>query len=215
LNKIPRGIKAERRYRYAELEQIGRQFRRRIGLAAHQKIDALGLYDRIQDYPVIVNRKRYRLGCRIGQLDNGLEAQAQFLPDRQEYEVVLTGKTYDWLEAGNPRGTWGFIHEVNHITLHPNLLQRLAGLSPISQAALYKGEPKPHAFCEDTEWQADALTGAVIMPAEGIRAIEARSRIGDVLLVRRIAQVYGASPEAASYRLHIYRKYCMELLSYA
>jgi len=213
LTKVPRGIKAERPYSYADLEQVGLQFREQIGLSARQKVDALGLYDTIQDYPVVVAGRSYQLGCRVGKLDDGLEAQAQFLPDRQEYEVVLTEETYKWLETGNPRGTWGFIHEVDHIVLHPNLLQSLAGLSPISRAALYRGGPKTHRFCEDTEWQADALTGAVIMPAEGIRIIESDSRRGDSLLVQEIARAFGASPEAASHRLDTYRRQRTNLLA--
>jgi hypothetical protein len=212
VTKTPRGIKAERPYSYAALEDVGRRFRRQVGLSVHQRIDALGLFDRIQDYPLRVDGQRYRIGCRVGPLDAGLEAQAQFLPDRQEYEVVLTEETYGRLETGNPRGTWSLLHEVDHILLHPNLLQHLAGLSPISRAALYRGDPKAHRFCEDTEWQADALTGAIIMPADGIRRIEAQSRSNDLLLVPKIAQAFGASLEAASNRLETYRRHRMKLL---
>jgi hypothetical protein len=213
MNKIPRGIKAERAYGYIDLELEGQSLRRQIGLSPHERIDALRLYDEIQEQPLVVSGKSYPVGCRVGYLDDGLEAQAQFLSDRQEYEVVLTPETYGWLEVGNPRGTWGLLHEVDHVRLHPILLQKLAALSPISRAALYRGQPKMHRFCEDTEWQADALTGAALMPAAGIWRIEVEIGRDHRMLVQRIMTQYGVSREAATNRLYTYRKHQADLLS--
>jgi hypothetical protein len=212
VRREPRGIKAERRYSYEDLEAVALRFRHRIGLTPYQRIDSLSLFDRIQDLKIRIGSQHFGLGCRVGHLVDGLEAQAQFLPDRQEFEVVLTEKTYSWLEAGNPRGAWSFVHEVDHILLHSALLRSLASLSPHSREALFRGTPKKHTFCEDTEWQADALTGAVIMPALGIHQIESASKSGDSWLVQKIAAAFGASPEAAAHRLNTYRNHSAQLL---
>jgi hypothetical protein len=212
VRREPRGIKAERPYSYGDLEAVALQFRQTIGLSPHERIDALKLFDQVQDLKILVGVKQFGLGCRVGHLADGLEAQAQFLPDRREFEVVLTEETYRWLEEGNPRGSWSFIHEVDHIQLHSSLLRSLASLSPISREALFRGRPKNHRFCEDTEWQADALTGAVIMPALGIHRIETASESDGPWLIQKIAVAFGASPQAAAHRLDTYRNHSTQLL---
>lgn len=100
------------------------------------------------------------------------------IPERKI--VVVREDVYDGLFNDDVFSRSTVIHELSHIVLdHAVTLHRGATL----------GE---HQFFEDSEWQAKALTAAVMMPIERCR--EARS-------AHELAQLCGTSAKAAGYRI--------------
>ncbi|TLS18457.1 MAG: ImmA/IrrE family metallo-endopeptidase [Betaproteobacteria bacterium] len=99
--------------------------------------------------------------------------------------VVVRQDVYDGLHDGAVFSRSTVIHELSHIVLkHDVTLHRGAVLGQ-------------HRFYEDSEWQAKALTAAVMMPLEACR--QARNE-------RELAEMCGTSVEAASYRLERLQK---------
>ncbi|MBC7470292.1 MAG: ImmA/IrrE family metallo-endopeptidase, partial [Ramlibacter sp.] len=94
--------------------------------------------------------------------------------------VVLRRDVYDGLFNGSVFSRSTVIHELSHIVLaHHVTLHRGAVLGQ-------------HKFYEDSEWQAKAMTAAVMMPVEACQ--EARG-------AHHLAEMCGTSVEAATYRL--------------
>lgn len=111
--------------------------------------------------------------------DEKLEDCAAFtIPS--ENLVVVRQDVYDGLHTGAVFSRSTVIHELAHIVLkHDVTLHRGAVLGQ-------------HKFYEDSEWQAKALTAAVMMPLQACRK---------VLNPFELAEMCGTSVEAASYRL--------------
>lgn len=215
MNRQPRGIRAERSYSHVQLESAALGFRKAVGFAENEPIDGLKFYDQIQDYNVVLNGKKYPIFCRVDRLVDGAEAQAVFDPDESAYEIVLSEQTYEWLEDRHPRGKHSLIHECAHVVLHPKLLQQLSLMPVPEKAALYRGGLVPHKFFEDTEWQADALTSAITMPAKAINRLEReRERKHNFLtLDGEMAERFGVSQQAAGFRLNTYQNRKEQLLA--
>ncbi|GHC37351.1 hypothetical protein GCM10010096_03530 [Alcaligenes pakistanensis] len=94
--------------------------------------------------------------------------------------VVLREDVYDGLFTGSRFSNSTVIHELAHIVLnHSVTLHRDAVLGQ-------------HKFYEDSEWQAKALTAAIMMPIEACRQASCAGEL---------AQLCGTSEEAATYRL--------------
>lgn len=99
------------------------------------------------------------------------------IPERRL--IVLREDVYDGLFEESVFSRSTVIHELSHIVLeHAVTLQR----GPIGQ----------HRFCEDSEWQAKALTAAVMMPLAACRSVSSEFDL---------AQLCGTSVQAANYRL--------------
>jgi len=110
---------------------------------------------------------------------NELEDCAAFtIPERGL--VVIREDVYNGLFEESPFSRSTVIHELAHIALgHAVTLHRGAVLGQ-------------HRFCEDSEWQAKALTAAIMMPLEA--CLKARSP-------HHLAEMCGTSEQAAKFRL--------------
>ncbi|WP_232243421.1 ImmA/IrrE family metallo-endopeptidase [Paraburkholderia sp. SOS3] len=112
------------------------------------------------------------------EVDELQDCAAFTIPERNI--VVLREDVYEGLFDDSPFSRSTVIHELSHIVLrHAVTLHRGAILGQ-------------HKFYEDSEWQAKALTAAVMMPIEVCRA--ARS-------AHELAQMCGTSAQAAGYRI--------------
>lgn len=99
------------------------------------------------------------------------------IPERRL--IVLREDVYDGVTDENVFSRSTVIHELSHIVLeHAVTLQR----GPIGQ----------HRFFEDSEWQAKALTAAIMMPLAVCRSVSSAFDL---------AQLCGTSVQAATYRL--------------
>jgi len=94
--------------------------------------------------------------------------------------IVLREDVYDGLFTDDVFSRSTVIHELAHIVLnHAVTLHRGAILGK-------------HQFCEDSEWQAKALTAAVMMPIAACRAAHSPNEL---------AQMCGTSVQSARYRM--------------
>jgi len=118
-------------------------------------------------------------------------------------DVLLSPDTYDLLEAGIPRAAYCLVHEFSHAVLHGNQLRQLAELPQPSQIAFHRGAHQPHPMYLDTEWQANALAAAILMPARGLSDLEQ----GPGGLSERVVSArFGVSAKAAQIRINIYQE---------
>lgn len=121
---------------------------------------------------------RANFDIRIEQNEQLDDCAAFTIPS--ENLVVVRQDVYDGLHSGSVFSRSTVIHELSHIVLkHDVTLHRGAVLGQ-------------HRFYEDSEWQAKALTAAVMMPLAACKlAIDAYE----------LAEMCGTSLEAATYRL--------------
>lgn len=98
----------------------------------------------------------------------------------EQHLIVIRADVYEGLFQDSPFSRSTVIHELAHIALgHAVTLHRGAVLGQ-------------HRFCEDSEWQAKALTAAVMMPLEACkRAFSAQ----------HLAEMCGTSQQSATIRL--------------
>lgn len=112
----------------------------------------------------------------ISELD---ECAAFTVPD--EKLIVLREDVYDGIFDGNPFSRSTVVHELAHIVLR-------------HAATLHRGAPVvQHKFYEDSEWQAKALTAAIMMPLEACLAVRSAFELSEIT---------GTSLQAATYRLN-------------
>lgn len=94
--------------------------------------------------------------------------------------VVIRQDVYDGLHAGSVFSRSTVIHELAHIVLKHDV-------------TLHRGFTHgQHRFFEDSEWQAKALTAAVMMPLSLCKSVRGAAEL---------AELCGTSVESASYRL--------------
>ncbi|MBC3363480.1 ImmA/IrrE family metallo-endopeptidase [Pseudomonas sp. SWRI154] len=111
----------------------------------------------------------------VAELD---ECAAFTIPDQGL--VVVREDIYELLQKGNVFGRSTVIHEMAHIVLkHAAKLHRGAQL-------------KKHQFYEDSEWQAKALTAAIMMPLEACKEAES---------AEHLAKICGTSVQSARFRI--------------
>ena len=210
MSKAPSGVRADFGYSYRDLERIAAYVREQLSLSPTKPVDALRLFDGLEisvrdgmgrDIPVRGN---------VIELDES-EGFAKYDSERRVIEILASTETYDWLEHDYPRGRFFVAHEWGHCLLHTDQLVRIAKLPKDRQAALHHGnEGDEHPIFRDTEWQANAFASAFLMPARGIYALE--QDLGDTIDPIEIAEHFGASLEAASYRFEQYTNRKVELL---
>ena len=195
------GVRADRGYSYQELERIAAYVRDRLNYSPTEAIDTLLLFDGL-DMEVQDGTGR-DIPIRGGVIDlNGSEGYAKYDRDGCVIEILASPETYHWLETGYPRGGFFVAHELGHCLLHTDQLVRLAQMPKVQQAALHRGgQEVAHEAYRDTEWQANAFAGALLMPARGLLILE--QQYGE-LSPATIAEHCHVSAEAATYRLELY-----------
>lgn len=121
----------------------------------------------------------YRV-AKVTELD---DCAAFTIPDMKL--VVMREDVYEGLFDGSRFSHSTVIHELSHIALgHAVTLHRGAAAGA-------------HKFYEDSEWQAKAMTAALMMPPEAFRQAPSPAAL---------AALCGTSVEAASYRIERLRK---------
>lgn len=136
---------------------------------------------------------RYRIDCRkvlektlpqagfyihVSEVSNMPDCAAFTIPD--DDLIVFREDIYDLVQTDNVYGRSTVIHEMSHIVLK-------------HAATLHRGSPAGrHRHFEDSEWQAKALTAAIMMPINVCRTISSASAL---------ARACGTSVQAAGYRL--------------
>lgn len=159
---------------YAKIEAAAEQLRAALPLmkdpAKRFTLDAWRILE--QTLP------RAGFNYKVGELAELHNLAAFTIPDVRL--IVIRSDVYDGLFSGSVFSASTVVHEMCHIALgHAVTLQR-------GSAA---GE---HEFYEDSEWQAKAMTAALMMPIAACKLARTPERV---------AALCGVSLEAAEYRL--------------
>ena len=203
------GVRADRGYSYQRLEKIATHVRDRLDCSPTEAINALRLFDGLDITVRDGTGQAIPIRGRVIEL-NDSEGFAKYDGDHRIIEILASPKIYEWLEEGYPRGGYFVAHELGHCLLHTDQLVRLAQMPKAQQAALHRGgQVVAHETYQDTEWQANAFAGALLMPARGLLALEQKY---DELSPAIIAEHFRVSTQAASYRFDLYNTRGQELL---
>ena len=203
------GVRADRGYSYRKLEKFAAFVRDQLNYSPTEAINTLLLFDGL-DIEVRDGTGRDIPICGSVIEINGSEGYTKYDGDRCVIEILASPETYDWLEKGYPRGGFCVAHELGHCLLHTDQLVRLALLPAAQQAALHRGgQEVAHEAYQDTEWQANAFAGAMLMPAQGLLVLEQEhGELSEAI----IAEHFHVSTEAAGNRLKLYNDRKEQLL---
>jgi hypothetical protein len=205
-----RGIRAAAIRTYAGLERAAINLRRVVAptLAVDRALPGQELFENLGAYSITVGSKQYGFTYDVRDLPSGVEGQARYERDDDEFVVVLSPETYAALERGVPRARFCLAHEIGHLVLHPLELMRLAAI-PHESPALSRRQTSNHPAYLDTEWQANSFAAALLMPAAGIVSVERSVR---ALVPLHLQARFEVSAEAADIRLRTFRARRRELL---
>lgn len=203
------GVRADSSWSYQRLEGLAAHVREQLNLRADEAIDPLELFEDL--HKISIRRSSgVEMPLRGGVISlEDSEGYTRFDAGRGVLEILASERTYEWLEQGHPRAGYFVVHELGHCVLHTDQLVRLARMPTEQQAAFHRGR-QGHRACDDTEWQANAFASALLMPAQGVAAVE---RQNGGLTVSMIVDCFRVSREAATYRLDLFTARRRELLT--
>jgi hypothetical protein len=206
----PRGYRATESHSYAGLERMAASIRIRLGFAATSRLPGVELFERLDSFSVRVEHRRISLDYAVlPELPRGVEAQTRYDATSGKILIELPEAGYRALQREQPHVRFSLLHEIAHAFLHPLLLLRFSGM-PEMHVALLRGVNTGHALCDDSEWQADALSAALLMPAAALLEMEKAGTLEEVT----IAKECGVSIPAATIRLRIFEERRNALLRY-
>jgi hypothetical protein len=195
------GIPADRARSYLSIESEATSVRNILGCDPSERIDVWHFFNfQLGEICLEVGGKDIDIVEVIE--DCKPEGMSRWDCEAGRLELVLSADTYDLLRSDHIRARYTVLHEFGHIIQHTAQIIRLAGLSLTSQIALHRLKTE-HAAYLDTEWQANAFASAMLMPATGVRELTNQNA---ELRANQIARHFGASEEAARYRLESVRR---------
>ncbi len=206
-----RGFKADKGRSCADVERAARYVRTVImpELSAGAPFPDLTAFENLHEHSVGFDEREIPLEPAVNPLPAGVEALAMHDTERDKIIVTLSPETYAGLEAHYPRARFCLCHELGHACLHSRELIRLGRLS-YHDAALLRGKSPSHPAYLDTEWQANAFAAALLMPAEGLVALEAR--VG-ILTPSLVAREFNVSRQAATIRIATFNQHRSALIA--
>lgn len=194
-----RGIRASRGRSRKDLEDVAASVRRQLGFDKTEKLPGVEFFYRLDRLRVRTGEVSLALDYGVERLPAGCEALARFNNRSREIELIMDEDAYLELESDGARARFSLFHELSHAVLHPRELMRLGEMPGSFAAALHRKSISPHPAYTDTEWQANGLAGALLMPLAGLNQLQAIGMISP----REIAQEFGVSVTAANVRLDI------------
>ncbi|WXL27734.1 ImmA/IrrE family metallo-endopeptidase [Ectopseudomonas mendocina] len=170
--KSPSGLKVKAQS-YASLEEVADGIRGALPLQQGQPFNL--------DCKRILEKTLPQAGFNYKIVESvDLDECAAFTIPEMEL-VVFREDIYEMLQRDNVFGRSTVVHEMAHIVLkHAVTLSRGAQLGK-------------HKFYEDSEWQAKALTAAIMMPIQACREAAGKPAV--------LAEMCGTSVQSATFRL--------------
>jgi hypothetical protein len=198
---------ADRGRSYAAIEAAAAEARLAMGYDLSSALPGgVWVLERLTDHPpIFVGGREIPVVWEAKPTPHGVEADTRFDPEFDQFVVRVDVRTYECLERGygGPRPRFAVCHELGHVHLHTNELVRMAAM-PEQKVALLRATARTLPVYQNTEWQAEAFGAALLMPAVGIEAMEARSAVA---LMRR----WGVSSSAAEARLRVWSRHSSTL----
>lgn len=204
-----KGIKATRGYGHAALEQQAMGVRSVLmaGRGLTDPVEGVTLFESLDQYTVKAGSRSIPLVPQVQPFPRGVEALTRYSSRHRHIRVTFAEYAYHALSNEIPHFRFTLAHEVGHAVLHTEDLVKMTSLPHLDQALARQSQS--HKIYEDTEWQADAFAGALLMPAQGLLALERES---GTLTEALVAERYGVSVAAARVRLSIFNARRSELL---
>jgi hypothetical protein len=201
------GIKTDRALSYAKLERAGRFIRNKLcpGITCTESMP--NVFEDLEDHAVTCNGRSIPLTNDVVELPAGVEGRTRFNVEQQRLFIQLSTETYVGLTVHEGRARFTLFHEISHAYLHVRELLRLAEL-PHDEAALLRAGSHPNYY--DSEWQANATSAAILMPAEGLAALEQRD--GELTL-ENVVTTFNVSAISAEIRINIFNERRADLLA--
>ena len=190
---------------YAQVEQEAVHARRILGFGPDEPLPSMALFESLGR--VLVGAERIPVAYYVADLSEGVLAETSYSKWKNEVQVTLSEQTYAGIEADVPRCRFSVGHEAGHVFQHSAEVIRLSRI-PHLTAALLRGSYDNLRLYEDVEWQADAFSGALYMPARAMWSLELRGRLTTEELCGR----FGVSRPCAERRLKTYYQKKNDLL---
>lgn len=205
-----RGFRAKSGLSYRRVEGIARRVRLQLGLAVDSALpDGCRFFEHlVGGFKVDTSQGRLPICYSCNALPPDVEGLTIYSEEDHEIVVSLSEATYNNLRLNEGRARFSASHEFGHAVLHADLAIEL-GRIPHRAAALHRETAPAHPEYMDTEWQANAFAGALLVPMQGIRRLEAAGFASPPLfgLAGEIQMEFGVSSTVAERRLQIYRGY--------
>jgi hypothetical protein len=201
------GVRSDHKYSYQKLEKLAAYVRQQLKISPHDATKPLVLFEGLDDITIQCASGPIPLRHGVVTLEDS-EGYTKYDRERGVIEVLASEQTYAWLEVSHPRATYFVAHELGHCVLHTEQLVRLAQMPTMQLAAFHRGKTE-HKPYEDTEWQANAFASALLMPAQGLLALEQKR---GSLIEYDVSERFGVSNEAAGYRIELFATRRGELL---
>lgn len=155
------------------------------------------LFERIGRYHVDYGREQIGLTYGVeDEIEDGALACATYDDESKKIALVLSSDSYRELELGHGRARFSVAHEIGHAVLHADKLVQLTRIDH-QRRAMLRSDAVPTPPFRDSEWQANAFAGAVLMPAPGLEFLFLRGR----LTVRDLSNMYKVSFACAERRI--------------
>lgn len=169
--RTPTGLKVKAQS-YASIEKAANTLRPSLPLMGSEpfRLDCLSIFER--------TLPAAGYAYRTVAIDEMHDCAGFTIPERNV--VVLREDVYEKLHADQVYGRSTVIHELSHLALRHHVTLHRGAVA---------GE---HEFYEDSEWQAKALTAALMMPLDAARI---------AATPRHLAEMCGTSEMSARYRI--------------
>jgi len=200
------GIQAPRGMSYVTIEEHAAAFRRWAGVELDERLPAPQIFDDLDDYnEVRIDGLRRDVVSGVKDLSPDTQGQVFYNVEFDRIELELDLDIFEALmDEDAPHARFCFAHELGHLVLHSTLAYTLANASEHERAALMRTS-KNHQPYEDTEWQANAFGGALLMPFLVVHELQAHYPT-DVALKAAMMEHFGVTPKAVDIRLKVIRE---------
>lgn len=195
-----------------DAEEIDRECEMRVAAFLRERYAAVRFPLGTNDLTILVERETSDLDL-YADLESGVEGMTEFLPGTKPRVRITRELAEDTGREHRLRTT--LAHELGHVWLHAFLWSAPPG-SRTQAIPLYRGCGQGtilHARPADwLEWQAGYASGAILMPASGLRRLVAQTQDAHAFrvtaatsagaaLVAQVQRAFDVSREAAGVRL--------------
>lgn len=191
----PHGCRADKAMSYAAIEAEAARVRQRAELWGHplspiEQLPLFPLVDMQRDLTFSIGARTHVGDFSIEDLGFGVEGSTGWSDGSPPRMIVrLQEEAYRGVQRGDGRSRFTVAHELGHVFLHTGLLIRMKRI-PHLKGALARGG---HPAYLDSEWQANAFAGSLLVPADGLDALR---RVGK-LRVAEVSRQFGVSHTTA------------------